>query len=101
MSKTYRIPLDLYETATGNVDCRCVLTRNTKGVVHFAYCPLHHAAPDLLAALEDINKRLSHAIQAAADQGRLELADMLEHIREPARATIAQAKGGDAPKGGS
>ena len=51
------VRLAAYESAASAIDCSCVLTRHPKdGLVVFRLCPIHAAAPDLLAALKAWDK---------------------------------------------
>ena len=74
-------------------DCECRYSSDPYGgeATILMMCPLHRAAPDLLAALEKI---------ATAPEGvysrdkETYLKNVIEWCQETARATISKAKGG-------
>ena len=53
MTEHITLALDQFDVKE-RAECGCELSRNTKGRVIHRYCPLHHAAPILLAALEGL-----------------------------------------------
>ena len=47
--------------------CGCTLERDEQGIVRMYQCPLHEAAPDLLVALEAVDRALDSILNGSGD----------------------------------
>lgn len=74
-------------------DCGCTLEDDYEGYPAFWQCPLHNAAPMLLAALNLAHSLLANMLAQEDYPVSSEAGEAIEHIQEALSKAIQQAEG--------
>ena len=85
------LALNPIEAGPERAECGCALNRKKDGWVFHRFCPVHHAAPELLEALKRVARDADESLMQHPDDLPAILAVTYKQVRDAIKATRGDA----------